>query len=367
MSRWLALGGDLLFAADWLGVLLRTLLGLTVIWAFLVPIMSWVERRASAFMQDRLGPNRVGPLGLFQIVADGIKFLMKEDVVPAGAQRALFVAAPIAAVLVAFLAVAVVPFGYRLGPQGGQSLIIADLDAGLLFLLAVSSLSVYALLLGGWAANNKYALLGAVRAGAQMVSYEIPLRPRRPGGHAARRQRAPPRHRAAQSRWWYVFPGFLGFVLYLTSSYAETNRLPFDLPEGESEIVGYHAEYSSMKFALFFHRRVRQHGDPVAGRGLPLLRRPPVPPAFSPGNRWGSTCASPGRCLPLVLGQGLFLPLPLRLGALDPAPLPLRPADAARLEAADPPRPGQPRRLDPLSLLAGALTWPASSTPFFPG
>lgn len=252
IERALQRGGDLLFAGDAWGGLGRVLLFLAIAWGFFVPLMSWVERRVSAYLQDRCGPNRVGPWGLLQIVADGIKFLMKEDVVPSGAQRTLFVAAPVLAVAVAMLAVAVIPFGFRLGPRGGEALVIADLDAGLLYLLAISSLSVYALLLGGWAANNKYSLLGAVRAGAQMVSYEIPMAL---AALSVMLLAGSPRLTdivAAQQSLWWILPGFLAFLLYLPAAFAETNRTPFDLPEGESEIVGYHVEYSSMKFAMFF-------------------------------------------------------------------------------------------------------------------
>ncbi len=253
MAEILRTAGDYLFARDAVGAGLRALFIFAVVWGFFVPIMSWVERRVSAFIQDRLGPNRVGPFGLFQVIADGIKFLMKEDVIPGTAHKVLFVLAPAIGAVVAAAAIAVVPFGFRVDSAGSsQYLIAADLDVGILYLLAISSLSVYTIILAGWASNNKYALMGGVRAAAQMISYELPLAL---AVLSVLVLAGSPKLQdvvAAQSKMWFIIPCFLGFVIYVAAAFAETNRSPFDLPEGESEIVGYHVEYSSMKFALFF-------------------------------------------------------------------------------------------------------------------
>ena len=236
--------------AVWLTVLLMT-----------APIMLWVERRGSALMQDRRGPNRVGPLGLFQGLADAVKFLFKEDIVPARADRPLYLLAPMLALLPALTTFVVIPFGPVVEISGkAVNLLVADLDTGVLLLLALASLGVYSLVMAGYSSDNKYSLLGAVRASAQMISYElaltlsvvavlIPVGSFRLDEVVA----------AQQGTWlgvvpqWNAIPQFIGFLVFLVASFAETNRLPFDLPEAESELVaGYHTEYSSMKFALFF-------------------------------------------------------------------------------------------------------------------
>ena len=234
----------------WLGVLLNV-----------APVMLWIERRGSALMQDRRGPNRVGPLGIFQGIADAIKFLFKEDIVPAGADKPLYLLAPILALVPALTTFVVIPFGPTVEISGHTvNLLVADVDTGVLLLLALASLGVYSLVMAGYSSNNKYSLLGALRAAAQMISYElaltlsvvavlIPVGSFRLDAVVA----------AQQGTWlgfipqWNVVPQFLGFVVFLIAAFAETNRLPFDLPEAESELVGgYHTEYSSMKFALFF-------------------------------------------------------------------------------------------------------------------
>ncbi len=215
----------------------------------LVTVLVWAERRVSAWMQDRLGPNRVGPFGLLQSVADLVKFIFKEDHVPGQAHGVLYTLAPALAMVPGLVAFSMLPFADRF--------MVSDLDSGLLLLLAISSLAVYGIQIGGWASNSKYALFGGVRASAQMISYELTL-----GLSAAAvvllagtlnlREIV----RWQQDHAWTVavFPaGTLAFVVFLTSAFAETNRLPFDLPEAESELAaGYHTEYASMKFALFF-------------------------------------------------------------------------------------------------------------------
>ena len=234
----------------WLTVLLST-----------APVMLWVERRGSALMQDRRGPNRVGPLGLLQGIADAVKFLFKEDIVPARADRPLYLLAPMLALVPALTTFVVIPFGPVVEIAGHQvNLLVADADTGVLLLLALASLGVYSLVMAGYSSDNKYSLLGAVRASAQMISYElaltlsvvavlIPVGSFRLDAVVA----------AQQGTWfgflpqWNVLPQAIGFLVFLVAAFAETNRLPFDLPEAESELVaGYHTEYSSMKFALFF-------------------------------------------------------------------------------------------------------------------
>ena len=225
-----------------LGQILLVAHGLLILGALMV----WAERRVSAFMQDRLGPNRVGPMGLLQAIADLGKFIFKEDVVPGHVHKWMYILAPSIALVPAMVTFAVVPFG-----PGIQ---VADLNVGILYILAIGSLGVYGITLGGWASNSKYALLGGVRSSAQMVSYELSL------GLAAvgvlltvgsLNLNVIVEWQA--SHGWFLFHQPLAFFIFLVASYAETNRLPFDLPEAETELVaGYHTEYSSMKFALFF-------------------------------------------------------------------------------------------------------------------
>ena len=225
------------------------------------PIMVWVERRGSALMQDRLGPNRVGPFGILQSLADAVKFFLKEDIIPAQADRFLYVLAPMLALLPALTTFVVLPFGPDIEVAGHRvALIVADVDTGVLLLLALASLGVYSLVMAGYSSNNKYSLLGSVRASAQMISYELALTLSVvavliPVGSL----RLDEVVLYQQGLWWgflprfNVFPQFVGFLIFLIAAFAETNRLPFDLPEAESELVaGYHTEYSSMKFALFF-------------------------------------------------------------------------------------------------------------------
>ncbi len=225
-----------------------------------VAIMSWVERRLSAVIQFRWGPNRVGPFGLFQPIADGIKFLMKEDIIPAEAHKPIFVLAPALALITAMCAFAVVPFGptIELPKIGAIDLVIVDLDGGVLFALAATSLGVYAIVCAGWASRSKYSLMGGLRSSAQMVSYELALGLSLIGVVLVSGSLRPTEIVAQQAGWfwnWNVFSGWqlLGFLIFLTAGFAETNRLPFDLPEAETELVaGYHTEYSAMKFSMFF-------------------------------------------------------------------------------------------------------------------
>jgi NADH-quinone oxidoreductase subunit H len=205
----------------------------------------WLERRLLGFWQERYGPNRVGPFGVFQVLADMIKLFLKEDWVPPFADRPVFVLAPtivIAAVLMTF---AVIPFA--------PGLLVIDLDIGLLFFLAMSSLAVYSVILGAWASNNKYALLGGLRAAAQMMSYEVFMGLSLMGVVTLAGSFSLRRIVLAQERLWFAVPQCVGFVIFLVAGAAEVRRLPFDLPEAENELVaGYHAEYSGMKFGMFY-------------------------------------------------------------------------------------------------------------------
>jgi NADH-quinone oxidoreductase subunit H len=219
------------------------------------PSMLWIERRLPAFMQDRLGPNRVGPLGLFQGMADAIKFFFKEEFTPANADRPLFLMAPVLALIPALTTYLVIPFGPEV-VIGGHStkLVVIDSDSGVLLFLALASLGVYSLVLAGYSSNNKYSMMGSIRASAQMVSYELALTTAVlcaliPAGtlnlaEVVDYQRA---------HLWQALTQPLGMLVFLVAAFAETNRLPFDLPEAESELVaGYLTEYGGLRWAMFF-------------------------------------------------------------------------------------------------------------------
>jgi NADH-quinone oxidoreductase subunit H len=216
-----------------------------------------VERKAAAFLQDRLGPNRVGPWGLFQPIADGAKFILKEEVIPAGADKVLFLIAPVSILATAILAFATIPFGYFIPWTGSEPIaltIAPDIDVGLLFVFAVGSLGVYGVILGGWASNSKYSFLGALRSSAQLISYEIPLGLAVIGVilYAGSLRMETIVTEQARTGWWFAALQPLGFFVFMISGCAEATRLPFDLPECEQELVGgYHTEYTGMKFGMF--------------------------------------------------------------------------------------------------------------------
>ena len=222
-----------------------------------VALLTLAERRICAWIQDRLGPNRVGPEGLLQPAADGLKNLLKEETLPGQADRLLFVLAPALAFVPALLAIAVVPFGAPLPtPWGDVPLVVADLPVGFLYILAIGSLGVYGVVLAGWSSNNKYALLGGLRSSAQMISYEIALGMSTVAvlllaGNVTLSDVVA---RQQQSLFtWNVFPLGLAYFIFTVAAFAETNRLPFDLPEAEGELIaGYHTEYSAMKFSMFY-------------------------------------------------------------------------------------------------------------------
>ncbi|HEX3229167.1 MAG TPA: NADH-quinone oxidoreductase subunit NuoH, partial [Pyrinomonadaceae bacterium] len=220
----------------------------TVITTGWVAYATYLERKISAFMQARLGPMRVGPWGLLQPIADGIKLLTKEDFIPENADRWIFFLAPYIAVVAAFVVMAVVPFG----PDWA---VITDVNIGVLFVLAVSSVGVLALILAGWSSNSKYALMGALRSSAQMVSYEVSMGMAIIGALMFARTLSLSGVVEAQASdsIWFFFYQPVGFVIFLISGIAENNRAPFDLPEAESELVaGFHTEYSGFRWSLFF-------------------------------------------------------------------------------------------------------------------
>ena len=230
-----------------------------------------LERKVVARIQNRWGPTRVGPFGLLQPLADGVKFILKEDMVPDSVHKGLYIMAPMLALAMSLISIAVIPFGESItvhgwtiplqitgvaGPGG-----ISDINIGLLIILGATSIGVYGIALAGWSSNSKYSLLGSLRASAQMISYELALGLSLVGvlllaGSLSLRSIVDAQ---GQPAWlgviphWYIFPQFIAFFIYLMAAYAETNRIPFDLPEAETELVaGYHTEYSAMKFAMFF-------------------------------------------------------------------------------------------------------------------
>ena len=219
-----------------------------------VPLIVWMERKVLGHMQDRIGPERVGPFGLLQTIADGIKLFMKEDIVPSQVDKAVYFLAPAISVITALVAMTVIPWGDTMSLFGRTiALRITDVNVAVLFLLGTTSMGVYGIVLGGWAANSKYPLLGGLRSSAQMISYElaqgiaiVPIIMITGSLSLAEIVRA-------QAKMWFVVPQFFGFLIFLICSVAETNRAPFDLAEAESELVaGFHTEFSSMKFALYF-------------------------------------------------------------------------------------------------------------------
>ncbi len=229
-------------------LLFSILVMLAVVLLFLMPaaaVAVYAERRISAFIQNRYGPNRVGPLGLFQPIADVIKLFLKEDIVPAKANRFLYTLAPMIPVITAVITVAVIPFS--------EYVYITDINVGILFLLAVASLAVYGVTLAGWSSNSKYSLLGGLRAAAQMISYELPMGVALASVILFAGSLSVVEIVNSQEIWWNIFRNPLGFVIFTVAVFAEANRTPFDLVEAEQELVGgFHTEYSSMKFGTFF-------------------------------------------------------------------------------------------------------------------
>ena len=240
-----------------------------------VAYTTWLERKLIGRIQNRWGPTRVGPFGLLQPLADGIKFILKEDMIPDNVHKGLFILAPMLALAMSLISIAVIPFGGNITVAGHTTPLqisgvthtggaISDINIGLLIILGVTSIGVYGVALAGWSSNSKYSLLGSLRASAQMISYELALGLSLVGilllsGTLSLRGIVESQIKGSEHPWlgflphWYIFPQIIGFFIYLLAAFAETNRIPFDLPEAETELVaGYHTEYSSMKFAMFF-------------------------------------------------------------------------------------------------------------------
>ena len=222
-----------------------SILGILIVALSLSALLIWLERRLLALWQDRYGPNRVGPFGLLQVVADMIKIFTKEDWIPPFADKTVFIIAPAIIMVTVLLSFAVLPIA--------PGIIVVDLNVALLFFLGMSSLGVYSIVLAGWASGNKYSLLGGLRAAAQMISYEVFMGISLMGVVLLAGSFSLTAIVEAQRNRWFVLPQFLGFVLFLIAGMAEARRLPFDLPEAEAELVaGFHSEYSGMKFGMFF-------------------------------------------------------------------------------------------------------------------
>jgi NADH-quinone oxidoreductase subunit H len=220
-------------------------LGVLFVFLNIAAGLIWVERRLLALWQDRLGPNRAGPLGLFIVLADTLKLFFKEDWIPPFADKWVFILAPAIVVASVLMGIAIIPFA--------PGIVVADLNVGLMFFLAMSSLGVYSIVLGGWASNNKYSLLGALRGASQMIAYEVFMGLSLMGVVMLSKSFNLTEIVAAQQDLWFVVTQPVGFVVFFIAGLAETHRLPFDIPEAESELIaGFHSEYSGMKFGMFF-------------------------------------------------------------------------------------------------------------------
>ena len=248
----------------------------------------WGERRIVARMQMRMGPNRVGPFGLIQALADGVKLALKEDIIPAAADRAVFVIAPIISVTTCFMAFAVIPLTGEVNFFGEQTIMqLTDLPVGVLYVLATASIGVYGIVLAGWSSGSTYPLLGGLRSSAQVISYEIAMGLSFVGVFIYAGSMSTGDIIAAQSTWWNVVVLFPSFAIYVISMVGETNRAPFDLAEAEGELVGgFHTEYSSLKFALFF---LAEYVNIIAVSALAttlFLGGPSAPPGFGFTSDW---------------------------------------------------------------------------------
>jgi NADH-quinone oxidoreductase subunit H len=297
-------------------------------------VLVYMERKVAAFIQQRYGPYLVGPRGALQPIADVVKLLFKEELRPKAADRFLFYLAPVISAAAAFAAFAVVPFGaptdfFGLLPQP-INLAPADVNVGLLVIFAVTSMGVYGIVLAGWSSNSKYSLLGALRASAQMISYELSYGLSFAAVIMLAGSLSLSEIVNQQSGYWfgfipkwYIFIQPIGFFIFLTAGVAETNRAPFDFPEAEQELVaGYHTEYSSMSFRAVLPGRVHQHGHGFGGGHRPVPRR------------MARTVPARVAGLDLVPAEGVRAAVLLYLDAVDAAAVPLRPAHGIRLEVA---------------------------------
>lgn len=252
--------------------------GVIVLILSIAPGLIWLERRLLGWWQDRQGPNRVGPFGVLQPVADAIKLMFKEDWIPPFADKPVFILAPAVVVFTAFMSFAIIPLA--------PGIVVADLNIGVLFFLAMSSLGVYAIVLGGWSSNNKYSLLGAMRGAAQMITYEVFMGISLLGVVMMAGSFNLSEIVLAQQGMWNIVPQFVGFAVFFIAGVAELHRLPFDIPEAESELIaGYHSEYSGMKFGMFF---VGEYigVTMLAGFTTTMFFGGWLGPAFLPGIAW---------------------------------------------------------------------------------
>jgi len=238
--------------SDFVGVAIKALVLVALLMGAFA-YMTLFERKVVARMQNRYGPNRVGPGGMMQPIADGVKLVFKEQIVPKEAKKFVYAIAPCMSLIVALCAFAVIPVGPDSLTIFGQHLWVADLNIGILYVLSVSSLAVYGIALGGWSSGNKYSLMGAIRSSAQIISYELALGLALLGVILVSHTLNMNGIVGAQQNVWFVIPEFLAFIIYAIAAIAEVNRAPFDLPEAEQELVaGYHTEYSGLRFAMYF-------------------------------------------------------------------------------------------------------------------
>ena len=303
-----------------IGLLTGKILVVFVVMLLTVAYTTWLERKVLGHMQIRYGPLYVGWHGLLQPIADGIKLLFKEDLVVASAHKFLYILAPFIVTVCAFVSFAVVPFGDSIQILGRRvDLVIADVNIGILYIFAISSLSVFGIVLAGWSSNNKYSLLGGLRSSGQMISYELPIGMSIIGVLMLSGTLSMVGIVKAQAGMWNVILQPLGFIIFMICGIAECNRTPFDLPEAESELVaGFHVEYSSMKFALFF---IAEYAHMLVMSGMAVT-------LFLGG--WHGSNPLPGRlawAYParpyLVHDQGICHPLLLHLASSNLSEVPL--------------------------------------------
>ena len=304
----------------------------------------WFERRVVARMQHRIGPNVNGPFGLLQSLADGVKLALKEDIIPKAADKLVFILAPVIATVPAFVAFAVIPFGPEVEVPFTDittPLQLTDMPVAVIFVMAVASIGIYGIVLGGWSSGSTYSLLGGLRSSAQMISYEVAMGLALVAVFLHAGSMSTSEIVESQKDVWFAFTLIPSFVIYVIAMVGETNRAPFDLPEAEGELVGgFHTEYSSLKFALFFLAEYINMAtvSALADHAVPRrLARSVADLDLGRGQR-GLLAVL------LVHGQGPVLHLPVHLAARDAAAAALRPVHGVRLEGAHPDLRGLDRR-----------------------
>ena len=332
------------FGQDAVWVVLLKALMIFVVLVLLTLFNIWWERRVVARMQHRIGPNMHGPFGLLQSLADGVKLALKEDITPKAADKIVFVIAPVISVVPAFVAFSVIPFGPEVTIPFTDTvtpLQLTDMPVAVLFLLAIASIGIYGIVLGGWSSGSTYSLLGGLRSSAQMISYEVAMGLAFVSVFLYAGSMSTSEIVAAQEDTWFAFFLLPSFVIYVIAMVGETNRAPFDLPEAEGELVGgFHTEYSLVEVRAVLPRRVHQHGDRLGHRDHAVPRRLACAVADQHvGGRQRGLLAGP-----VVPGQGPRLHLLLHLAARQPAPPALRPVHGVRLEGPHPDLAGLDRR-----------------------